>query len=199
MTRQNGFHGPALPTAWGTTQVNLVSTTIFNVIVENVIWTWLVMTVEDHRVAHNSMGESVGRWLGVFYDNDGMVGSRDAEWLQQSMNVLVSIFLRYGLTANFTKSFKMACQPGALRSAMSVKANALKYTGLGDSYRLRLWRWIPCPERWVELTTGSMTAQRWHMHRTEPAIEWIWLTVSQTDHHLKVYDMNFLSTTKRCP
>ena len=73
---QNGYHGPAFPYTWGTTQGGLVSHTLFNVVMENVIHTWLDMAVEDQRVAHTRMEEAVGRCLGIFYADDGMVGSR---------------------------------------------------------------------------------------------------------------------------
>ena len=76
---QNGFHGPTLPATRGTTQVGLVSPTIFNVVVDNVIITWMTMAVEDQRVDHEGLGETFGRCLGVFYSNDGMVGSQDPE------------------------------------------------------------------------------------------------------------------------
>ena len=63
-------------------QGSLVYTTLFNVVVDNVIRTWLEKTVEDQRVAHNGMGEAVGRCLGVFYSDDGMVASKDAKLIQ---------------------------------------------------------------------------------------------------------------------
>ena len=50
-------------------------------LVDNAIRTWLTMTVEDQWVDHERLGETVGRCLGVFYADDGMVGSRDADWL----------------------------------------------------------------------------------------------------------------------
>ena len=58
-------------------QGSLVYTTLFNVVVDNVIRTWLEKTVEDQRVAHNGMGEVVGRYLGFFYADYRMLGSRD--------------------------------------------------------------------------------------------------------------------------
>ena len=50
------------------------------------------MTVEDQRVAHKGLGVTAKQFLGVFYDDDGMVGLRDADWIQHSMNVLVGLF-----------------------------------------------------------------------------------------------------------
>ena len=77
------------------------------------------MKLEDQRLAHNEMGEAVGRCLGVFYANNVIVGSRDSEWIQKSTDVLVGLFRRYDLADNITKSRTMTCQTGALRSGMS--------------------------------------------------------------------------------
>ena len=119
VTRQNGFHGPAFPATRVTTQGGLMPLTLFNAVVENVIRTWMAMTVEDQRVAHDGLVENFGCYLGVLYDNNGMVGSRDSDWLQHDMNVLVGLFRRYGLVANVVKSRTMTCHPGALRAWMS--------------------------------------------------------------------------------
>ena len=43
--RQNGFHGPAFPATRGTTQGGIMSPTLFNVVVDSVIRTWMSMTV----------------------------------------------------------------------------------------------------------------------------------------------------------
>ena len=69
---------------------------------------------------------------------------------------------------------------------MSEEAMALKCTGVGDSYQVRLQSQIPCPECGVELTAGSMAAHRCRMHVTEPAINWSWLPFKQTVHQPQV-------------
>ena len=138
MSRQNGYHGPAFPVIRVTTQGGLVSPTLFNVAVDNVIRTWFDMTVEDNRVAQNGLGEAVGRCLRVFYANDNMLGSIDPDWMQHLMNVLVDLFRRYGLTANVSNSLLMTCQPSALRSGVSKESKALKCTGVVDSYRVSI-------------------------------------------------------------
>ena len=140
------------------------------------------MTVEDQRVAHEGLGETVGWRMGVLYANDGMVGSQDTDWLQHSMNVLVGLFQHYGLTANVAKSRTMTCQPGALQSGMLEESKALKFTGVGDLYQVRLRRRITFPECGVDLTSVSMTAHSQSMHRTEPTINWSRLPVSQMNH-----------------
>ena len=115
MPRQNEFHEPAFPATSGTTQGELVSPKLFNVVVDNFIQTWLAMTVEDQRLDHDGLGDTVGRCLEVFYADDGMVVSRELDCLQHAMNVLVVLYRRFGLAANVAKSRKMTCHPGALR------------------------------------------------------------------------------------
>ena len=124
--------------------------------------------------------------MGVFYANNGMFDSRDSEWIQHVMDVLVVLFRRYGLAENVTQSRKITCQPGALRAGMSEEVMALKCTGVGDSYRVIIQRRIPFPECGFEINTGSMMAHRRRMHGTEPAIDWSWLPVSQTVHQPQV-------------
>ena len=130
--RQNGFHGPIFPATKGTTQGGLVSTTLFNVMVDNVIKNWMAMTVEERRVAHDGMGETVGRCLEVFYAENGMVGSRDLDWLQHVTNALVGLFRRYDLASNVAKSLTMTFQPGALQVGMLEESMELKQMGVRD-------------------------------------------------------------------
>ena len=82
-------------------------------VVDNVIRTWLDITVEDQNLDYDGLGETVVRCLGIFYANDCMVGSGKPYWMQHAMNILVGVLRRYGLTANVAKSCTMTCQPGA--------------------------------------------------------------------------------------
>ena len=68
----------------------------------------------------------------MVYADDGMVGSRDLDWMQHTMNVLVGFFRRYGLASNVAKLHTTIYQPGALRARMSEEDMALKGTGVGD-------------------------------------------------------------------
>ena len=66
-------------------------------------------------MAQDGLGETIRWCLGALYANDGMIRSQDVDWLQHTINVLVGFFRRYGLAANVSKSYRMTCQPGALR------------------------------------------------------------------------------------
>ena len=55
-----------------------------------------------------------------------MIVSRDPDWLQNSINVMLGLYQGYGLADNIAKYRSMMYQPGALRSRMSAEAKALK-------------------------------------------------------------------------
>ena len=62
------------------------------------------MRVEDELFTHEVLGLEVGWCLGLFCANNVMVGSRNMEWIQDSLNVLIGIFRWYRLVAVWEKS-----------------------------------------------------------------------------------------------
>ena len=54
--RLNFYHGPSFPDTWGTMQDSLVSPTLFNVVIDYFIRTWLDLTVEYQRSSIDGVG-----------------------------------------------------------------------------------------------------------------------------------------------
>ena len=108
--------------------------TLFNVVVGNVVWTWLAMIVKDQAVAQEGLGLNVGRFLRVLYADEGMIGAQDSEYIQNALNVLIGLFWRYGIVANIAKYRTITCQPRTLQSGMSEEAVNRRCTGVGASY-----------------------------------------------------------------
>ena len=121
-TRQKGYQIPHFKVIWGTTQGGIISPTLIDLIVNNVVIYWLALTVEDQLVAHKGLGLAIGRCLRLFYSDDGVVGLRYLEWLQGALNLLIGIFRRYKLVMNVESSKAMAYQMGTLSSGMSEEA-----------------------------------------------------------------------------
>ena len=55
----------------------------------------------------------------LFYVENGVLGSRDPEWMQGALIVLIGLLRRYRLLANAAKSKAMTCHPVTLQSGMS--------------------------------------------------------------------------------
>ena len=64
------------------------------------------------------MGHGMGRGLGFFYAADGILGSRDPEWIQGALNILIGMFWCIMFAANIEMSKMMKCQTGYIRSGI---------------------------------------------------------------------------------
>ena len=58
-----------------------------------------------------------------------MIGSRDPEWLQGNINVIIGLFRRVVLMANVEKSNTMTFQTGDIHKWMSDEAFSTRITG----------------------------------------------------------------------
>ena len=76
------------------------------------------MKVEDHLVAHEGLGIVLGRDTGLFYEDSSVVGSRDPEWLQGALNMLIVLFRWYILLVNVENSKSTTFHTGTLRYGM---------------------------------------------------------------------------------
>ena len=76
VTRENGYHGPRFQATRGITQGYHILPTLFNIVVNNLVRNCMSITVEDEVVAHYGLVLAVWICMGMFYADDGLVGSR---------------------------------------------------------------------------------------------------------------------------
>ena len=119
VTRKNGYHGQHFRATRGIIQGGIALPTPFNVGVDSVVCHWILLKMEDKAVIQDGLGHSVGWSLGFSHSYDGIMGSRDLEWLQGALNFLIGLFWSIRLEENIAKSNKMTCQLGAIKSGMS--------------------------------------------------------------------------------
>ena len=81
VTRQNGFCGLHLQATRGTTQVGVALPTIFNVEVEIVVQYWISLTLKEKSYVCDGLRVVMGRIMGMFYADNGLIGLRDPYWL----------------------------------------------------------------------------------------------------------------------
>ena len=85
------------------TQVNPLSPTIFNMVVDAVVQHWVTLEIEgtDKRGGRKKEGRHQST---LFYADSGMVVSSNPCWLQWAFNALVSLFEHMGLRTNVGKT-----------------------------------------------------------------------------------------------
>ena len=110
VARAGGYYGEAFKGVWGVTQGDLLSPTIFNVVVDAVVRHWVTMALEEAE-KRGERGNEGSHQDALFYADDGMVASSDPRWLQWAFYALVSLFKRVGLRKNVRKMVSMVCRP----------------------------------------------------------------------------------------
>ena len=67
----------------------------------------LALTMEDQLVTQEGLVILVGRCIKLFYTDNGVMVSRDLEWIQGALNVIIGLFCRSSLVTNVAKSKTM--------------------------------------------------------------------------------------------
>jgi hypothetical protein len=102
VAKQQGYHGKPFKSERGTTQGDIVSPTIFNIIFDAVIREWY------HTLNSKGLSDIVHA---IFYADDGHLYSNDADTLQRATDLIVDLFETVGLKTNPTKTKAMICAP----------------------------------------------------------------------------------------
>ena len=103
MAQQSGYHGTAFRTFHGVAKGDIISPTLFNIMVDAVVRYWLSQVVGEGSKT-TGLGQTVTKKLTIFYVDDGLVAAHDHEWLQHATNVLSGLFERVGLRTNINKT-----------------------------------------------------------------------------------------------
>ena len=134
VARAGGYYGEDFKGAWGVTQGDPLSPTIFNVVVDAVVrhWVTLAMDEADKRGGRGNEGR---HQVDLFYADDGMVASSNTRWLQWEFDTLVGLFGRVGLQTNVGKTVSIVCRPRHAAGTQSEATYGRRMTREGPTYR----------------------------------------------------------------
>ena len=155
VAQQSGYHGKAFWTSRGITQGDIISPTIFNIVVDAVVCYWLSQ-VDGEGSKITGLGQTVTKKLTIFYVDDGLVVARDHEWLQHAIDVLSGLFKWVGLRTNINKTKCMSCMPGHISNWMSTAAYKHHMEGTSLSHWECQRHRVECSECGVELAASSL-------------------------------------------
>jgi len=140
--RASGNYGTSFKAGPGVTQGGPLSAKLFNILVNAVACEWF----QELRVGGDyevwELDELMSTFFAIFYGDDAYLASRDKEFLQRALDLLVSLFERVGLETNVSKMQTMICTPGRIRTQLPA-----------DLY----WR----------LRRGRVTAAEWNARDVE--------------------------------
>jgi hypothetical protein len=113
--RAKGNYGRPFKASRGVTQGGPLSAKLFNIIVDAVIREWMRQMRETLDDSGGYLTDQIEALFAIFYVDDGYIASRDAEFLQEALDILVETFKRVGLATNTKKTQAMVCTLGKIR------------------------------------------------------------------------------------
>ncbi len=133
----SGNYGMPFKAGRGVTQGGPLSAKLFNILVDAVAREWLRVLQEGGNYEVWELDNLMSTFFAIFHVDDAYLASRDAEFLQHAVDILVSLFERVGLETNRSKTQTMICTPGRIRTQLPT-----------ESYRQLQW--------------GRVTAAEWN-------------------------------------
>jgi hypothetical protein len=96
------------------TQGGPLSAKLFNILVDAVAREWLQILQDESELEEEAIELLLATFFAIFYVDDAYLASRDPDFLQQALDVLVDLFARVGLETNVKKTQTMICTPGRI-------------------------------------------------------------------------------------
>jgi hypothetical protein len=159
VARQQGYYGNPIRSKRGTTQGDIASPTIFNILVDAVVREWY------HQLQSEGIHDIV---RATFYADDGHIFSTDATALQRATDLLVNILERMGLQTNATKTKAMICAPQPSVTRISSPAYQRRMSDrTAPTHRERKRQLIECDICRTSVQAHSLTRHKHLKHGIE--------------------------------
>ena len=151
--KQQQFYGKAFKAERGVRQGDIVSPTIFNIVIDAII-----------RNAYKML-ESLGDddIIVQFYADDGIIGGKDYDRVQMIMDKITNDLLSFGLVMNIAKTEAMAMQVLQRRKNMSTIAYERKITKQGLSAKERDKIYQQC--QWCAKTVMTKSLKKHYLSK----------------------------------
>ena len=120
--KQAGFFGKPFRATRGVRQGDIMSPTIFNIVVDAVVNEWLEKDEKQKVEA-------------IFFADDGLLISDDPNAAQEALSIMTENFARVGLKMNALKTEAMTIKGGKVYEAISDEAYKRRKTGTGMTHR----------------------------------------------------------------
>ncbi len=127
------------------TQGGPLSAKLFNILVDVVVREWVRLLQDESKLEEEVIGQLLATFFAIFYVDDAYLASRDPEFLQQALDILVKLFARVGLETKVKKTQTMMCTPGRIHTQLLMALYQRMRRGLvlakeWDSRKVQCWQ-----------------------------------------------------------
>jgi hypothetical protein len=132
-------YGMPFQAGWGVTQGGPLYTKLFNVLIDAVAREWLWELQEGSTLESDEINRLMATFFAIFYVNDAYLVSRDPDFLQRVLDVIVSLFACVGLKTNAQKMQAMICTPGRISIQLPEDSYARMRGGMTSAGEWESW------------------------------------------------------------
>jgi hypothetical protein len=112
--RASGNYGSHFCAGRSVTQGRPLSAKLLNILVDAVAREWVWQLREESELEEAVKMELMAAFFAIFYVDGAYLASRDPEFLQRALEILVNLFACVGLKTNVQKTQTMICMPGRI-------------------------------------------------------------------------------------
>jgi hypothetical protein len=179
----SGNYGTSFSASRGMTQGGPLSAKLFNILVNDVTRElfWVLRGADGYD--NDEAGNLIATFFTIFYVNNAYLASRDAEFLQHPLELLVDLFKRMGLMTNRSMMQTMICTPGWVQTQLPT--NTYQWLQRG---RVTAAEWnvrdVECPQWGMLMKASSLGRHLADIHDVYQlmvvAEEWLELHPAET-------------------
>lgn len=135
--KQSGFYGKAFSPGRGVIQGDVLSPTLFNLVIDTIV-RQLCSEIDENETGRIQS-------MCVFYADDGYLGGTNPNEVQQMTNKATSMFETLGLAANATKTKAMVNSIVTFNTGISIEAYARRWDEDVPSFQEKQKSMVTCP------------------------------------------------------
>jgi hypothetical protein len=162
-------YGTLFQAGRGITQGGPLSAKLFNVLVDAIAWEWLRELREGSALEPDEIDRLMATFFAIFYVNDAYLASRNPDFLQRALDVIVGLSSRVGLKTNAQKMQTMICTPGRIRIQLPEDSYARLHGGTTSAVE---WdsRMVVCCQCDALMMANSLRRHLAEQHDTYQAV-----------------------------
>jgi hypothetical protein len=138
--RASGNYGSSFCAGRGMTQGGPLSAKLFNILVDAVVREWVRQLREESELEEAVITKLMAAFFAIFYFDDAYPASRDLEFLQRALDILINLFARVDLKTNVKKTQTMICMPGRIQTQLPAASYARMREGLTTAEEWDSWK-----------------------------------------------------------
>ena len=126
-------YGSPFKTERGVTHREPVSPTIFNRVVDAIVWSMLLEGCGSQEALHGLVWAAGGQDI-MFYSDGGRIVGGNPVWVQRTLTTIVRVSEQVGMYTNLGKTKDMTCTHRFIWGGVGKKSYKQQATGEGTSF-----------------------------------------------------------------